>query len=57
MDDRVERLLKKAEDAADSDDFGKTEAYLAVFGAAMYARRVEARELNRMLQTVGEGNA
>lgn len=47
MDDRVDRLLDKAEKAIDRNDTDQAEAYAQLAGKVSYLRRKEARELER----------
>ncbi|KTS90683.1 hypothetical protein NS183_07825 [Microbacterium testaceum] len=47
IDDRVERLLTKAEEATDRNDLDQAETYRVLAGHAAYLRRKEARDLNR----------
>ncbi|MEW1705969.1 hypothetical protein AB0230_01900 [Microbacterium sp. NPDC089190] len=47
LDDRVERLLAKAEQATDRNDLDQAETYRVLAGHAAYLSRREARDLNR----------
>ncbi|RUQ06699.1 hypothetical protein D8M34_06670 [Microbacterium sp. HSID17254] len=49
MDERVERLWQKAEDAIDRNDTDQAEEYRVLAGHIAWHRRKEARELNRTL--------
>lgn len=49
MDDRIERLWQKAEDAIDRNDTDQAEEYRVLAGHIAWHRRKEARELNRAL--------
>lgn len=49
MDERVERLLNKAEEAADRNDLEQAETFATLAGHVSYLRRREARELERTL--------
>ena len=51
MDERVERLLNKAEEAIDRNDTDQADAYRILASQVSYLRRKEARELNRALVT------
>lgn len=48
MDERVERLLNKAEAAIDRDDGDQADAYRVLAAQVSYLRRKEARELERI---------
>lgn len=48
MDDRVERLLNKAEQAIDHNDTDQADAYRILAAQVSYLRRKEARELDRI---------
>lgn len=56
MDDRIERLWQKAEDAIDRNDTDQAEEYRVLAGHIAWHRRKEARELNRTLEHVREGD-
>jgi hypothetical protein len=47
LDDRVERLLRKAEEATDRNDIDQAEMYRTLAGHAAYLNRKEARDINR----------
>ena len=47
MDDRIERLLNKAEEAIDRNDIDQAEQYADLATRVFYLRRKEARELER----------
>lgn len=47
MDDRVDRLLTKAEQATDRNDLYQAEHYRVLAGHVAYLRRKEARDLER----------
>ncbi len=49
MDERIERLLNKAEEAIDRNDTDQAEQYADLATRIFYLRRREARELNRAL--------
>lgn len=49
MDERVERLLNKAEEAIDHNNTDQADAYAALASRVSYLRRKEARELERTL--------
>lgn len=49
IDERVERLLSKAEAAIDRNDTDQADAYRILAGHVAYLRRKEAQELNRTL--------
>lgn len=51
MDERVERLLNKAEQATDRNDLDQAEQYRVLAGHVAYLRRKEARELDRTFRT------
>ncbi len=48
VDERVERLLNKAEDAIDRNDTDQADAYRVLAAHVSYLRRKEARELERI---------
>ena len=48
VDERVERLLNKAEAAIDRDDTDQADAYRVLAAQVSYLRRKEARELERI---------
>lgn len=50
MDDRVDRLLTKAEEAADADDTEKSDQYLAVARMSMFIREREVKMLEKALK-------
>ena len=50
IDDRVERLLNKAEDAIDRGELEQADTYRSLAGHVAYLRRKEARELDRILE-------
>lgn len=50
MDDRVERLINKAEDAADEGNLEQSETYRVLAGHVAYLARKEAKTLNRMFE-------
>lgn len=52
MDERVERLLQKAEEAIDRSETDNAEAYAMLAARTAYLRRKEAREMNRALEQV-----
>ncbi|MDH5168145.1 hypothetical protein P5X63_18295, partial [Microbacterium sp. RD02] len=56
MDDRIERLWQKAEDAIDRNDTDQAEEYRVLAGHIAWHRRKEARELNRTLEHVREAD-
>ncbi len=47
MDDRVDQLLTKAEQATDRNDLDQAEQYRILAGHVAYLRRKEARDLER----------
>jgi hypothetical protein len=47
MDERVERLLNKAEEAIDRNDIDQADSYGQLASRTSYLRRKEARELDR----------
>lgn len=49
MDERIERLLNKAEEAIDRNDTDQAESYRVLAGHVSYLRRKEAKALNRAL--------
>ena len=51
MDDRIERLLQKAETAIDGNNIDQADAYRQLAGHIDYLRRREAKQLARMLNT------
>ena len=48
VDERVERLLTKAEEAIDRNDTDQADAYRVLAAQVSYLRRKEARELERI---------
>ena len=48
MDDRVTRLMDKAEKACDNDEIEKSDTYRVLAGQAAYLARWEAKMLNRI---------
>jgi hypothetical protein len=48
VDERVERLLNKAEEAIDRNDTDQADAYRVLAAQVSYLRRKEARELERI---------
>jgi len=53
LDDRVDRLLTKAEQAIDRGDLDQAESYQGLAGQIAYLNRREARDLERMLTHIG----
>lgn len=51
MDDRVDRLLTKAEEATDRNDLDQAEQYRILAGHVAYLRRKEARDMSRTFGT------
>lgn len=51
MDERVERLLGKAEEAIDRNDTDQAEAYSVLAARVAYLRRREAKQLERSFTT------
>lgn len=51
LEDRVDRLITKAEQAIDRGDLEQADTYRTLAGHVAYLRRKEARELNDMLKT------
>ena len=49
LEDRVDRLLSKAEQAVDRGDLDQAESYRILASQTAYLRRKEARELDRMM--------
>lgn len=49
MDERIERLPNKAEEAIDRNDTDQADAYRILASQTAYLRRKEAKELNRAL--------
>lgn len=49
MDERITRLMQKAEDAIDRGDNDQAESYRVLANTIAYHRRKEARELERAL--------
>lgn len=49
MDDRIERLLEKAEEAIDRNDTDQADAYRILAGNVAYLRRQEAKALERLV--------
>lgn len=49
MDDRVERLLTKAETAIDQNNIDQADAYRILAGHVAYLRRKEAKAMDRTL--------
>jgi hypothetical protein len=47
MDERIERLLDKAEKAVDEDNIDAADTYAALASRVSYIRRKEAREMSR----------
>lgn len=45
---RVDRLLRRAEEAAEAGEFDKSEALLEVLRPAIYLRNREVKEMNRI---------
>ena len=54
MDDRVERLLDKAEKAINLNNTDQADSYAALASRVSYLRRKEARELERQFDTGGD---
>lgn len=54
-DERVERLLAKAERAADEGEVDKAEAYLEILHPAIYLRNREVKELRRQFSEGSRG--
>jgi hypothetical protein len=54
MDDRVERLLNKAEQATDRNDLDQAEQYRVLASNVAYLRKQEAKMLARTLSLTGE---
>lgn len=50
MRDRVERLIVKAEQAADEGDSDRVDDYLRVAGFVAYLNREDAKDLRRTLK-------
>lgn len=48
MDDRVERLLNKAEEAIDRNDLDQAEAFRYLASQTAYLRRREAKDMNAL---------
>lgn len=51
MDDRIERLLHKAEEAIDGNQLEQADSYRVLAGHVAYLRRREAKDLNRALES------
>jgi uncharacterized protein HemY len=49
VESRVDRLLRLAEDAALAGDYDRSEALLEVLRPAIYLRRQEVKDLEKML--------
>lgn len=49
MSDRVDRLLQKAENAADIDEFDRSDQYLEVARMSLFVREREVKMLERAL--------
>jgi hypothetical protein len=49
MDERIERLLNKAEEAIDRNDVDQADAYRVLASQTAYLRRKEAKALNKAL--------
>lgn len=52
MDDRVDRLLTKAEQATDRNDLDQAEQYRVLAGHVAYLRKQEAKMMSRTFGTV-----
>ena len=49
MDERIERLIQKAETAIDQNNIDQAEAYRVLAANVNYLRKQEAKALNRTL--------
>lgn len=57
LDDRVDRLLTKAEDAADRNDLEQAETFRTLAAHVAYLNRREARDIERTFNRVTQETA
>ena len=51
---RVDRLLRRAEEAAESGENDKSDQFLAVLAPAIYVQRLEVKALRKMMKVTAD---
>lgn len=54
MDERIERLLQKAEEAIDRNDADQADSYAMLASRVSYLRKQEAKAMNRAYAFTGD---